>query len=424
MEPAPNDNTNNATGSALQEIPVLCITPLPEDQGEPSSAITLEQPSSGLVVLRKTTLETLLAERDNLKEKLTTIQQQLSSFEEKEKLNCATTSKATEHKEEHYQFMADLNKERYNLTNTISELQKEITDLKVERATMKKDLDSYEADFNRVCDDYSYQEDYSLRLKKLFYNTVSEVCHALANLREPKLRPKAPEGCLNCGISGHSFRSCQRKYNGRFCQTCAHPDFSTAECPWPHYPNGPSSIPESSRCKSCWQSKTTPNPHCAECRRRMIRENTIKRNKLDQELEDASFSLPSTSQSMKDGRQAVRAIIAPPASQAQHIAITSVVTNNSKSEFCVQSEPKAETGMQPSTQPANPKTALQNAQSNEEPTVSQDPIVEPLVLSLQAQPSNVQNLISPRESIDDNVALWESLTEAFKIGLNEDIEKN
>lgn len=62
----------------------------------------------------------------------------------------------------------------------------------------------------------------------------------MVELREPKLRPKAPDGCLNWGTKGHSHRSCSKPFSGRFCQTCSNPDFSTEDCPWPHYKELPS----------------------------------------------------------------------------------------------------------------------------------------------------------------------------------------
>lgn len=117
-----------------------------------------------------------------------------------------------------------------------------------------------------------------------------------SELREIRIRPKAPEGCLNCGAQGHSFKFCKKQYNGRFCQICANPEFSTDKCPWPHAAKGKFDVPEYQRCKGCRRPKNLPDINCGDCRNRVIETKIAQRDKQMLEMIKQTFTTTSTSQ--------------------------------------------------------------------------------------------------------------------------------
>ncbi|XP_051160491.1 uncharacterized protein LOC127281050 [Leptopilina boulardi] len=406
------------SSATLPKIPVLRI----QLTSERSSDAIITSESSDLVAVNRADFEALLSERSHLMEKLAATRKELSILEEDTRPSATPTSRFEADLGDQYKALLDLLKERHDLSAQIAKITEESDDLRANCARMKKDLKSYEEDYHHLSEDYSYQEDYSNRLRELFHRTVSEVYHAHANLREPKLRPKVPEGCLNCGIPGHSFRSCHKKYSGKFCQVCAHPDFTTKECPWPHYPNAFTSIPENRRCKSCWQPKNLPNPHCVDCRRRMIAEGIIKRNKLAQELENSAPKQQSIDEPNSRDQASTSAPRSAAASQTGEVHVSSIAINNSRSDISIQSLPSTSKARAPrSNQETEPVDST--APSKFEPPLDQETAAKLAALPISGHSRIAQNFISPRESEEDNITLWANLKDALGIGLDKDDEK-
>lgn len=166
-----------------------------------------------------------------------------------------------------------LNQERRELSDRLVTAEAEAKSSTKRTSKFEAEAESYRKNYQALLADYNYTEDLYYRLHKLFKRSMQEVYRAMSELREPRLRPKAPEGCLNCCVSGHSYRSCAKDYSGLFCQICSHPDFSTEDCPWPHYTELPKSLPDHLRCKCCWRPRNMPDPNCYDCRKRMMSEN-------------------------------------------------------------------------------------------------------------------------------------------------------
>lgn len=189
---------------------------------------------------------------------------------------------------EHRELSQELTSANGQLTTCREEcanLQAQLTSCREERAKLQTNVDSYEVDYKALQKDYDYVEDLYYCLRRLFKAKIKEVFQATVEIREPKLRPRAPDGCLNCGVKGLSYRSCPEPYAGHVCQICSHPNFSTEDCPWPHYKELPKAPNDDKRCKCCWRSLNLTDTNCYECLRRLIQKNIALRNQLAIELE-------------------------------------------------------------------------------------------------------------------------------------------
>lgn len=268
-------NNNEPTASTIPEIVALQPSPTLEDQREIGNKVKFDAFPTGLIALTKSAYDAILTERETLEARLIEANKIIDDLRKE-----ANPIRINNHQEivEQYRTIVRLQDEQRGLEKQLSASNDELSKLKV-------DYDSYEIDYEDLLEDYNYLEEKYFRLKKLFKERIQEVYRAHVELREAKLRPKAPDGCLNCGKTGHSYRSCQAKYSGKFCQICAHPDFSTKECPWPHYSEWPHQLPERLRCKCCWRPLNLPDVNCHTCRKRMIESALINRNKLALELE-------------------------------------------------------------------------------------------------------------------------------------------
>ncbi|XP_043474360.1 uncharacterized protein LOC122506312 [Leptopilina heterotoma] len=178
----------------------------------------------------------------------------------------------------HYKMLSELLQEKQNLAEQLAKCKEEADDSKSEVAKLKKKVDSHAADYYSLLDDYNYMEKLYYRTRDLFKHKITEVLKMQSELREIRIRPRAPKGCLNCGEQGHSFKVCRKLYNQRFCQICHSPDFSTEECPWPHVADEKFDVPEHQRCKGCKRPKNLPDVCCVECRRREVERRTAKRD--------------------------------------------------------------------------------------------------------------------------------------------------
>lgn len=287
------DNTNMTTSSTVSEIPLMRLTSTPEERLDMHHDSEFIEEPSGLIVLSRADFESLRnaqrslsAQLKEAQECITTLRNELASAKELAPIDSVHNVSAQ------YKMFMELTKERQDVTGQLLESKEEATQLKQQAAKLQSDVESYERDYDSLSADYAHLEKVYTKTRDLFTRKISEVFRAQVELREPRLRPKAPEGCLICGVSGHSFRTCQKPYGGRFCQKCANPDFSTDYCPWPHYSGGSGQIPESSRCKICWRPHNLPDVNCADCRKRMIRSRIIKRNQQAQMLEDQATQPP------------------------------------------------------------------------------------------------------------------------------------
>lgn len=61
-----------------------------------------------------------------------------------------------------------------------------------------------------------------------------------------------------------------------------------------------------------------------------------------------------------------------------------------------------------------------NEKSSRHETLSRDSMDE---IALRVPPNNTPNLISPRESVEENIALWKNLADVLKIGIDKDDQK-
>lgn len=167
----------------------------------------------------------------------------------------------------------DLTKNHQKLVEKFHVTNNQLQESEKHARELKNELEAFNYDWEDLLQSYNRVEPLARLAKKYksyFSTKLSEVYHARAQLREPTLRPKVPPGCLNCSATGHCHRTCSVPYNGKFCQTCACTDFSTRECPWPHFANATPSLPEHLKCKRCRSPRNLPDPHCSLCRRQLI----------------------------------------------------------------------------------------------------------------------------------------------------------
>ncbi|XP_043469495.1 uncharacterized protein LOC122503121 [Leptopilina heterotoma] len=283
------DNNNANSLSSLPEIPITRISAI-SDNG---SQLEFDQQLSGFMMLNKVNLEYIVNSRQEFSEQLIEANQTISTL--REKLAAAEATPSTSgitNMAAHYKMLSDLVQEKQNLADQLakhreetaqqlSKNEEEIDHFKSEAAKLKQKADSYEADYYSLLDDYNYTEKLYHRTRDLFRHKISEVFKIQSELREIRIRPRAPKGCLNCGEHGHSFKVCRKAYNKRFCQKCYSPDFCTDECPWPHVAEEKFDFPEHQRCKGCKRPKNLPDVNCGECRRREIEQRIANR---DQQL--------------------------------------------------------------------------------------------------------------------------------------------
>ncbi|XP_051165720.1 uncharacterized protein LOC127284367 [Leptopilina boulardi] len=210
---------------------------------------------------------------------------------------------------------------------------------------------------------------------------MTEVFRAQMQLREPLLRPKASEGCLNCGQSGHSHRLCKEKYSGKYCQKCANMGFSTEDCPWPHYAMVNYQVPECNRCKHCWRPRNLPDANCYECRRRVITAKTTERDKTIRKL---GIKVATSQQPTKLG------------------AI------------------KKELPMIPTTERMSHKTADKKSSVKSRTSPTRE------VVKVEIPTDNIPeesyrfslNALSPLDSDDNNTELWKTLSEVINLSVD------
>lgn len=264
----------------FSEIMATYHTTIPEGQQIQEAKLKFEESSSGLIALSKPTLEKIVIERDTFLAQLIEANKVIDELRKKASTPAPSNADIAEHSRE----ILLMNQERRELSEKLVTAEEKIKSSEEQRAKLQKVVNSNKVDYDELLADYYYIEDQYNRLRQLFKRSFTEVFRAIAEFREPRLRPKAAPGCLNCGVSGHSYHTCEKTYSGRFCQICCHPDFSTEECPSPHYTELPGSS-ERLRCKCCWRPLNLPDANCHECRKRMKADYTMRRYRRGFELE-------------------------------------------------------------------------------------------------------------------------------------------
>ncbi|XP_051176163.1 uncharacterized protein LOC127291227 [Leptopilina boulardi] len=370
------------------DIPILCLNDVsdPSQRGDTPLDISVE--TSGLVALRREHFEGLLSKQQALMKTVAEQSDTIRSLRRQVDAGKATQSRDNTSSDitDLYRKLLDSVQRERELSNSLVAAQKELAEYKVENKSMKADLESYDYDYKSLSNDYTAVEILNKRFKELFSKKMSEVFLAQAELREPRLRPKASEGCLNCGQQGHSFRLCKQPYTGKYCQKCAIEGFSTADCPWPHYAMVRYQVPESNRCKHCWRPRNFPDVNCYECRRRLISSNTFARNKTAQELESRPVPKAHNNPQPSSSQGAIKKQKALPAPSKGPLSLeTAVVKLPDKLDAVTVSETlKAEVHTK-ETSEESPRSAL-----------------------------------SPFDSDNDNAEYWETLTEVIHLGIKKE----
>lgn len=247
-------NSRDTSITNLPEIKVLRIRSTFND-----SELKLTEGSSDLTVINRQDLQKLLSDTNDLTKKLTTANRLIDALsEELASAGVAPTTFNSKDIKQYFEVICGLDKERRELADKLSASQEE-----------------------------------TKSIRELFKTKMEEVFRAQAELREPHLTSIAIEGCLNCSALDHSFKECAKPYNGRFCELCGSLEFSTENCPWPHYKRRSSRVSNLHRCGWCRNPLHMPDVNCDKCRERMIKSAIERRNKLAQELEDESIELKS-----------------------------------------------------------------------------------------------------------------------------------
>ncbi|XP_043473385.1 uncharacterized protein LOC122505672 [Leptopilina heterotoma] len=204
--------------SDAAEVKALQFTP--EGNCVDKGKLEFQEVPTGLVALTKFGFDALIAERNTLFSQLTEATKSINELR-REVTSAATTPYNAVISDQACQ-ITQLNEKCNGLSDRLATAEEKLKSSQQLCAQHKADVDSY-------AEDYYYLEGLYKRLRRLFKDRIQEVYVSLTELREPRLRPKAPPGCLNCGVIGHNFRSCPKEYSGQFCQICSHPDFSTED---------------------------------------------------------------------------------------------------------------------------------------------------------------------------------------------------
>ncbi|XP_043462992.1 uncharacterized protein LOC122499026 [Leptopilina heterotoma] len=232
----------------VSEVMAVYFASPPEGQQIDDAKLKFEESPTGLVALSKSAFNKIVAERDNFLAQLKKADKTIAKL--RKEVNTPVPSINADIAEQNREIIR-LNQERRKMSDRLTAAETESKSSAEQEAKFKAEAQSYRKDYNELIADYYHIEDQYYRLHNLLKSSIKEVFRAMTELREPRLRPKAPDGCLNCGVSGHSYRSCAKEYTGLFCQICSHPDFSTDDCPWPHYSELPKQLPDHKRCKCC-----------------------------------------------------------------------------------------------------------------------------------------------------------------------------
>lgn len=181
-----------------------------ETSDRPSLSFSFAEERSGFVLVTRddlnaktTSQQTFLTQPDEANASIAHLQEQLR--------NPATqpVANASHPLEESMKTLIELNSERRLLTYRLEEAKEEVDFYERESTKQQKLVKSYEDDYNALSADYDYLDDLHKRTQKLFTSKISEVFRLQSELKEVRIRAKAPEGCLNCNMSGHSFRTCR-----------------------------------------------------------------------------------------------------------------------------------------------------------------------------------------------------------------------
>ncbi|XP_051159142.1 uncharacterized protein LOC127286075 [Leptopilina boulardi] len=365
------DSTVNNTANSLKlpEIPVIQISVISNE----GKQVEFSNRPSGLIALSKTDFESLVSSRQEFSDQLMEAHKTINDLRDKlSETEATTNTNGVPDVATHYKMLTELLQEKQKLAEQLPRYKEEALHFKSEATKQKKLVDSYEIDYNSLLADYNYLEKLYHRTRDLFRHKVSEVFKMQSELREIRIRPRAPEGCLNCGSPGHSFKCCKKAYSERFCQICANPDFSTDECPWPHVADGKFDVPEHQRCKVCKRPKNLPDVNCGECRRRVIE---IKIAKRDQQIIEL-----------------VKRTIEKPTLQNKR---------TSQKETC-KVDDEASKPRSPVTRKTSPELIPSEIAGND----SRDP----------------SRILAPFDSDDNNADLWETLCQAYKLGIKDEEE--
>lgn len=285
---------NNAFSlPASAEVKILRFQPSPADHGLSVTTPIPTEEASGLILLRKGELEEILSSQVSTNSRLTEALQRVDELQAKldEKELSGLTSPSSTSSNSNDELMhafLELSKDHRQLAEKLNVAQNELQSTQKKNEALQAELTAFNYDWDSLLSEYNRikpQARLSNTYKKYFANKISEVYHAHAQLREPALRPKVPPGCLNCGKLGHSHRSCSTQYNGKFCQECACTEFSTQDCPWPHFVNAMPSLPEHLKCRRCLSPRNQPDPHCSLCRQHIISKATATRKQIALEIE-------------------------------------------------------------------------------------------------------------------------------------------
>lgn len=267
--------------SRQSQVPLVRYTG-PRNDGD-ASPPTFRREESGRVLIPAADLDALLRDNEEHKRML------------KEQRATVSTTAADPHTAQltayHYEAMLTVMREKQAISERLAKAEEELSAKRTEALQLQlrlKDTDKELTKRVRAYHKLQAKIDTLTRIKKLFTKCVVEVHQAQCKLRQPKLRPKAAKGCLNCGTEGHSWRSCPRKDSGAvFCHVCNAIGFTAEDCPWPHYREFiDDSVPLSLRCKTCRRLLSEPDPACGPCRQRIIEQAIEQRLVLALEYDE------------------------------------------------------------------------------------------------------------------------------------------
>ncbi|XP_043460932.1 uncharacterized protein LOC122503610 [Leptopilina heterotoma] len=282
------ESNNEFSLPSAAETKIIRLQLTSADSSPNDTIPVLTEEASGLVLLRKEELEGILSSLESTNTRLKEALQHADNLQKEYNALLSTPSRSNTSNEGLVQALLEQSKERQNMYEKLEATQVKLQKSQEKVEELQTELTAFNYDWDNLLADHKKIQPLaklSNRYKNYFTQKLSEVYHAQAQLREPALRPKPPPGCLNCGGRGHPHYTCPKEYNGKFCQECNCTDFSTRECPWPHFANAEPSLPEHLKCRRCRSPRNMPDPHCSLCRKQLVEKAITMRRKVALEIE-------------------------------------------------------------------------------------------------------------------------------------------
>lgn len=149
MDTSDNNNANNM--SSLSEILTTQISAISES----GMQLEFDQQASSLIAINKNNFEYIVNSRQEFSDQLTEANQMINILREKlAAVEVTPPANNITDMAAHYKMLSDLVQEKQSLAEQLAKYKDEATHFESETAKLKQKVDSYEADYYSLLDDY------------------------------------------------------------------------------------------------------------------------------------------------------------------------------------------------------------------------------------------------------------------------------